>query len=155
MTQTFLLFTVVFIALVTDLKERRIPNWLTFSGAGLGLLLNIVFYGWNGLTNSLLGGVVGLLLLLIPFIMGGIGAGDVKLLGAIGFITSMNFVLLTMLWTAIAGGIIALAYMLYKKQLLIRWLKTGVASGTTFPYGIAIFLGTVIQVIYSLGWVKL
>lgn len=67
-----------------DLRQRRIPNFLVFPAAFLGLFLNTVLTGWNGLWFSFKGLVVGFCLLIVPYAVQGMKAGDVKFLAAIG-----------------------------------------------------------------------
>lgn len=70
--------------LVTDLRTRRIPNWLTVPTFGLGLLIHIVSGGIQGLGFSLLGFVTGFGILFVLWLIGGGGGGDVKMMGALG-----------------------------------------------------------------------
>ena len=72
------------IALFTDLRDRRIPNWLTVSAAVLGLVWHITQGGLAGLGTSLGGFATGFGLLLLLWLVGGGGGGDVKLMGAVG-----------------------------------------------------------------------
>ncbi|MEZ6069711.1 MAG: A24 family peptidase [Pirellulales bacterium] len=71
-------------AAVTDLHSRRIPNWLTVPMAACGLTFHALAPAGFGLGSSLLGLLVGFSLLLVPYVVGGGGAGDVKLLAAAG-----------------------------------------------------------------------
>src|ERR1051325_7898669 len=66
-----------------DLRARRIPNFLTFPAVIFGLVINLS-RGWDGFWFSLKGLGLGLLLLLLPYVFGGMKAGDVKFLAAIG-----------------------------------------------------------------------
>jgi Flp pilus assembly protein protease CpaA len=70
-----------------DLRSRRIPNWLTLSGAAVGVMANTALGGVSGLKTSLLGLVVGLGLLLPFVLLRSLGAGDWKLAGALGLST--------------------------------------------------------------------
>lgn len=67
-----------------DYRERRVPNWLNGALAGGGVLAQCVYFGWTGLGDSLAGLLLGFGLLIIPWAMHGMGAGDVKLMAAIG-----------------------------------------------------------------------
>ena len=96
------------IASYTDLKFARIPNKLTLSAAALGFIINFIFKGTSGLLFSAAGLAAGLGLLLIPYLLGGIGGGDVKLLAATGAIGGAKFVFFTTLFGALAGGVLAL-----------------------------------------------
>jgi prepilin peptidase CpaA len=145
-TYTIIVFCVVLIALITDLRERRIPNLLTFGGAIVGLIVHTFDSGWDGLTAGLIGWVVGIALLIIPFLMGGMGAGDVKLMGAIGALMGAPFVFFTMLWTGVAGGIISIIYLLYHRTWFSLSFRKITASSQSIPYGIAIFIGVVAEI---------
>ena len=68
------------VATFTDLRSRRIPNWLVLPFLGAGVLASCWFHGWHGLGQSLSGAGLGLLLFGVFFLVGGMGAGDVKLL---------------------------------------------------------------------------
>lgn len=157
MITTWVTLILVFTSTVFDIWTRRIPNYLTLTMLIVGLGTNFIYSGIHGLSDSFLGAVIGISLLFIPFVLGGIGAGDVKLLGAIGALNGLNFAFLTFLYSAISGGVIALIILLAKGRLsdvvrnLISFLKArflGVelslpSSSIKFPYGTAIMIGTV------------
>ena len=97
------------LATIIDIRSRRIPNALTASmtGVGLGLALS----GLSGVSPaaSLAGLVVGLMLMMPGHMMGATGAGDVKLMAAVGAILGIQLVVTAFLFTAIAGGVLAVA----------------------------------------------
>lgn len=156
------LITILLICLYTDLKERKIYNKVTFVGMVFALLINTSINGLEGLVFAVKGFLLGMGLLLLPFIMGGIGAGDVKLIMTIGALKGAYFVFYSVLGTFLVGGLIALV-ILAKKRILIKTLKDVIASilimffgkvqlqsygefsdsSVSFPYGIAIFCGTI------------
>ncbi len=74
----------VAVAAVSDLRTRRLPNWLTVPAFGAGLLAHTVMNGFTGLGFALLGFATGFGLLLVLWLIGGGGGGDVKLMGALG-----------------------------------------------------------------------
>lgn len=81
----FVVVTVVsMIACVTDLKSFRIANSITFPLAVSGIVFQAIVYGLAGLQNSILGLMFGGLVLMLLYLIGGMGAGDVKLLAAVG-----------------------------------------------------------------------
>ena len=96
------------IAVWFDYRERRIPNKLVFTGMIVGLVIGVASGGIKGLAWSALGILAGMAILFAPFAMGGIGAGDVKLLGAIGAILGARGALFSMLYGAVAGGLISI-----------------------------------------------
>lgn len=100
-----------------DLKERKIPNKITFTGIMIGILFNLVTGGWTGLLQGILGLFVGLAIFFLPFAMGGMGAGDVKLMGAIGALMGWRFSLMTALYSAIVGGIMVIIHLIYIGKL--------------------------------------
>lgn len=171
MLHVTVLFVFVTVCLYTDLTERKIYNTVVLCGACAALLLNMLRFGaTEGFYYTLTGLFTGFLLLIIPFILGGLGAGDVKMLGMIGAFTGHMLVVQVMLASALAGGVFALVKMIIKRQLAwrMRRLLTGaflaLVTGKTFylanlsdeqespgaiPYGAALFAGVVI--IYILG----
>lgn len=100
-----------------DLKERKIPNKITFTGILIGILFNIITGGWTGLLQSILGMFAGLAIFFLPFVMGGMGAGDVKLMGAIGALMGWEFSLMTALYSALVGGVMVIIHLLYTGKL--------------------------------------
>ena len=163
------LLITVGICLVTDIREQKIYNKVLLPALILGLAGNVFFHGLPGLTSSLAGFLLGMGLLILPFFAGGIGAGDVKLMGVIGILKGPAFVFQAFLATAIVGGIIALIILAGKKELwaTIRRLGTAFLSlllmipkgavfeglqhpgAVSFPYGIAISVGTILT--YFIG----
>ena len=96
------------LAAIYDLRSRRIPNWISLSGAILGLSLNASLAGWFGLRAALLGAGFALLVYVPLYMLRGMGAGDVKLMAAMGSLVGpANWIYLFML-TAITGGLVAL-----------------------------------------------
>ena len=100
-----------------DLKERKIPNRITFTGILIGIIFNIVTGGWSGLLQGIVGLLAGLSIFFLPFAMGGMGAGDVKLMGAIGALMGWRFSVMTAMYSAMVGGIMVLMYLLYTGKL--------------------------------------
>jgi len=151
---------VILIAVAFDLRVRRIPNPLVVIALVFALAYHVHLSGYAGLIFCLKGFGIGILLLLLPFIMGGIGAGDVKLLAVIGAIKGSAFVFSTFLWMAIWGGVIAVIILISRKQLketVSRLGKGVILAGlgivsfdnslrkeefsVYYPYGVAIALG--------------
>jgi prepilin peptidase CpaA len=156
------------IAGVTDVREGRIPNWITFPLVGFGLLVHGWHQGFNGLLMSLEGLAVGILCLIFFYIKGGMGAGDVKLLGAIGAILGPHLVVYVFGFAAILGGVYSLAMLSSQGGLrytwdriilllnTLRWSKTVVMAGQPdhkepkLRYALVLGLGTVIAQTLSL-----
>ena len=164
-----ILLTTVIICLITDIREQKIYNKVLLPAFVIGLITNGVIHGFPGVTASLLGLLLGMALLILPFFAGGIGAGDVKLMGVIGLLKGPLFVFHVFLATAVVGGIIALILLARKKMMGETFHRLGTAfmslllmiprgavleglqhpRALAFPYGIAISIGTVIT--YFLG----
>ena len=105
------------IAGFTDLRSRRIPNWLTVPALCAGIIANTVLGGWAGLKTSLLGAGLGLLLLL-PFVMlRSLGAGDWKLAGAMGAFVGPSVLIDLLLASVFVAGVMALVLVIYKGRM--------------------------------------
>ena len=100
--------TIASLACVTDLNSRRIPNGLTFGAALLGFLYQFLSGGFDGLGQAAAGWVVGAAIFIVPFALGGLGGGDVKLLAALGAWLGPADVVWLALYTGVAGGVMAL-----------------------------------------------
>ena len=142
---------------LTDISKKNIYNIQTYPSMALGLILGYAVGGGHGILMSLAGLFTGLALLFIIFLAGGIGAGDVKLLGAIGALKGTVFVLWTMFYTGLIGGVMAFALLIWKGRLLATFKnlftflrhpvktheKQKQEERVYLPYGVAISLGSV------------
>jgi len=156
-----LIATVVGIAIVTDVRSRRIPNSLTFPALAAALVVRFAFQGWAGLGLALMGAIVAPLVLLIVHAGRGIGMGDLKLAAAVGAFFGPVAAVVAMLASAILGGVLAMALLMQRGQLLseffslflvgVPFLKRKLATVppddaspqvTTMPYGVAIAIGS-------------
>ena len=146
-------------AVYFDLRDRRIPNWLTMPGLGLGILLQVISGETAGLVNALLGVAVGTALLILPFAMGWMGGGDLKLLAAIGALMGVAFTLSTLVFALAAGGLIALAWLAAKRSLVssliymvVVWLPMPGARPTALkapiPFGPALGMGVLLAFLW-------
>ncbi|MBI3039859.1 prepilin peptidase [bacterium] len=91
------------VAMVTDMKWGKIYNWLTFPLIILGIALNSYFFGLKGFGTSLAASTLGCGFYMGLAIIGAVGMGDVKLLGAIGALGGIKFVLSVFLFSAVVG----------------------------------------------------
>src|SRR5450759_699561 len=105
------------VAAFTDVRTRRIPNVLTFTAAAAGLGLHVINSGTAGAVWSAAGLGLGLLLFLPLFALGGMGAGDVKLMAALGAWLGPQDAAWTALYAAIAGGVMAIVVALARGYL--------------------------------------
>lgn len=95
-------------ALVTDLRFRTIPNWLTLPYCASGFLFHAIAGGWAAAGEAAWGAAAGFLPLLAVYALGGIGAGDVKLFGAVGAWLGAQAVLQLMMASMVYAGMIGL-----------------------------------------------
>lgn len=122
----FSLVLLVTTSALFDVRTKRIPNNLTLTAIIFGIFLNVIFRKFEGFVFSGLGFLLGLGILLFPFILGGMGGGDVKLMAAIGALKGWRFVLLTTVYSGLVGGIIIIIILIKQKRLLVT-LKRALA----------------------------
>lgn len=150
------LAVVLVIAVYRELREGRIPNWVSISGMAAGLLLGYL-PGGLPLRSSIVGLLIGFGFLFIFYVFGGVGGGDVKLMGAAGALLGSDLIQSALFFTALTGAIMALIALIWSRQFrdglgriakhFILWRKTEPAmpaaqvSPVTIPYGIAIAVG--------------
>jgi prepilin peptidase CpaA len=104
-------------AAAVDLRTRRVPNWLTFGTAALGVTMATVHLGGVGIAGAVEGLLVGLVLMLPGHVIGRTGAGDVKLLAALGTLLGPRSIAMAFLYTAIAGGVLAVMVAMRRRRL--------------------------------------
>jgi prepilin peptidase CpaA len=163
--QVWLVAITLVVAAVIDGVKLKVPNWITFPMIVSGWVYSGMAFGWEGLFWSLVGTAVGLGLLLPLYAIGGMGAGDVKLLAGVGAWVGSTTTFYAFCASAIIGGVIALGMVLYRRawskhhdQFWMIWhevttirdpeqLSTIAAqrksSMLLLPYGIPIALGTI------------
>lgn len=144
-----------------DLRTQRIPNFLTLPMFLIALIFHVATKGTAGFTFFLAGTSAGVGLLLLPYLMGGIGTGEAKLMGAVGAVVGAKGAFIAFIFSGIAGGIYTFFFVVLKRrqyqgyfkqrlldiQLLI--LTKTYISNTTKPaarrlcYGLAIALGSI------------
>ncbi|HTE90751.1 MAG TPA: A24 family peptidase [Terriglobales bacterium] len=101
----------------TDWRFRRIPNWLTVPGLVLGVIVNSLVWGWPGGKTSLLGVILGLALLL-PFVMvKSLGAGDWKLVGALGAFLGPQHLIAVLFGAILVAGVMAAVLVIRHKRV--------------------------------------
>lgn len=111
------------VAAFSDLFYRRIPNWLTLPAFLLGVFASIWVRGfWPGLSFSLLGGFVGLLLFGWMFFFRFMGGGDVKFLMALGAWGGSRYAVEVAILSVLLGGLFA-AFILLAKGMLRSFLR--------------------------------
>lgn len=103
---------VVVTATITDLRSRRIPNWLVLPFLALGPVVSGVAHGWHGVGQSLLGVLVATSVMGIFCYLGGMGMGDLKLCAAVGAWVGPVQLFAVLVMMALAGGVMALGWAL-------------------------------------------
>jgi len=155
----------------TDVASRRIPNRLTYPGMLLAIVGRWGFEGWHGLGSALAGGLIGGGAFLLFFLVHAMGAGDVKLITAVGCFAGASHALEIVLVAALAGGILAIVIALWRGRLrkllvnvfdLIRFhlvagaevhptLNLSNPQAVRLPYGVAIAAGALYSVLAFYG----
>jgi prepilin peptidase CpaA len=149
------------LAVISDLRARRIPNRLTAGTGLLGLALSVAVgltddaMRWQAPLAAVIGGGVALLVMLPLSVRGWVGFGDTKLLAAIGLCMGFPLVLRVIACTFLAGGVTALVTAVWTRQLREVGRNLGTRtlgeSGRidepghglhAMPYAVAIALGT-------------
>ena len=114
-TTALLLFVLLGIAVATDLRSRRIPNLLLLPALSLALMLHAIDAGLAGLVTAAGGLALGLAMLMPLYAVGGMGAGDVKLLGVIGSFLGPGGAVIAGLATMIAGAVLGIVFLLWQR----------------------------------------
>ncbi len=162
------LTTILLLASGWDLRFHKIPNWLVFPAMIAALSYHTAMNGLEGLFLSFQGMGLGMALLFPFFLLGGMGAGDVKLLGAVGAILGPQGVFLAFLFTALAGGVYAFILLIFHGHLKKTILRYKIILATFFVtrnliyipppasegkpqllYGLAIALGTFLSLSFG------
>ena len=155
----FLVLPVLFAAACYgEVKEHRIPNWLTLPAILLGLGAAAIDSGWPGFYDAFLGLVIAGGIFLPFCLLGVVGGGDMKLMAATGAIVGYPLVLRVLVSTCIAGGLLAVGIMAWNGIILTALADSfrlmvgmprrhrGLRNPPMVPYGIAITLGTLYAV---------
>jgi len=108
------------LAVISDVKSGKVRNKLNYSFIAAGIITNLAIGGRSGLIFSLWGIILPLMCLLVLFLLRMLGAGDIKLLCALGSIMGAEFAGSVMLYSFAAGGIAAAAAMMLRKNCSMR-----------------------------------
>ena len=162
MLPVILLLGLLSVAVASDLRRHRIPNFLVVLGLALGLAGQAYSGGISGLGDAALGLLIGFGVFLPLYALGGMAAGDVKLMAMVGAFLTPSGALWAALFSLIAGGLCGFLIVLVRGQLPMTfsryWLMLRArayltpaadeVAGKPFPYSVAILLGT----LASLYW---
>lgn len=158
-----------------DYAQRRVPNWLNLTLILVGFIVQASFFGWSGIATGGLGMLMGFGLLIVPWLMHGMGAGDVKLMAAIGVWLGPWLTLCSFAVGAVVGGLTAIVMILSTGRLRLAQANMAVimakcsnpatmftefgsakSFGTTsqlLPYGVPLTVGTLIVLSgMMMGW---
>ncbi|WP_087500339.1 prepilin peptidase [Pseudomonas sp. SID14000] len=156
MSTSIMLLVLLGIAVVSDLRCHRIPNLLIVVGLALGLISQVYASGVDGLGDAALATLIGFAVLLPMYALGGMAAGDVKLMAMVGSFLTPFTALWAVFFSLMAGALCGVLIVLFRgqlKQTLARyWLIASAraylapaaneVAGKPFPYSVAILLGT-------------
>ena len=157
------MFTLLALCTATDIRANKIPNFITMPFAVLAVIVHSLSSGLDGFLLSTAGMATGIGLLILPYIMSGMGAGDVKLMGAVGSFLGAKATFEAFILIAFAGGIYSLALILIRRDvfkgffsekllvlssmvMLRQYVPIQTESSGQKPrlkYGVAITLGTI------------
>ncbi len=155
---TILTVGILFVVSYFDIKWRRIPNFLTLPAIAVGFLSNLILNGVDGLKSSAFGFLLGGGIFLLLYILRAMGAGDVKLMAAVGALVGLKTMPSVLVLTIFAGGLLAVIKI--SKNLYDHYIKDPkvIANGDsrpkgikktlfhgTIPYGVAISVGTIMS----------
>ena len=144
----------VLLASWIDYAQRRVPNWLNAALIVLGFAVQGYYHGWSGMVTGFWGLLVGFGLLIVPWMMHGMGAGDVKLMAAIGVWIGPLLTLYSFALGAVLGGAAAVIMIVSTGRLYMACANMSVIlskctnSRTVFDeYGSAKSFGTTSQLL--------
>jgi prepilin peptidase CpaA len=159
-----LTLTLTLYAAWVDGRTQRIPNWLTVAGLLTGLVIHLLLGGWQGLLTALEGAGLGLLILLPLVLLRALGAGDWKLMGAVGAFVGPVMLWFVLFASVMVAGTMAIISMIRARRvretmrnvgLLIMgfltfgfWEHPGISldnpDALKLPFGVAAAIGTLI-----------
>jgi len=132
----FLVIGLTLFAAWTDWHARKIPNWLTVSGFLAGIAINTYVHGWHGAKSSLEGAGLALVLLLPLVLLRGLGAGDWKLMGAVGAFVGPVLFVFVLVGSILVSGLMAMILMARTGQVMATLRNLVVLVQGFFSFGL-------------------
>jgi len=123
-------------AALLDWRSRRIPNWLTVPSLLLGITVHAVLSGWHGTVFALEGAGLALVILLPLVLLRGLGAGDWKLMGAVGAMLGPVLLLFVLFGSILASGLMAVVYMMRTGRVVETLRNLWVLLKGFFSFGL-------------------
>ena len=165
----------VLLASWIDYAQRRVPNWLNATLIVVGFAVQAAYFGTSGVMTGLWGLLIGFGLLIVPWMMNGMGAGDVKLMAAIGVWMGPMLTFYSFALGAVIGGVAAIVMILSTGRLRMACGNLGIilakcssrqtlfsefggaktfgTSSQLLPYGVPLTAGTLIVLAAKMcGW---
>jgi prepilin peptidase CpaA len=115
-----------------DLRTRKIPNLLTYPMMLFGIAYHILTAGLDGLGFSMAGLLTGTAIFLIPYLLGGMGAGDAKLMGAAGALLGTTAVIVAAVVSVLLGLVYAVVLLLIHRTYGRAFMERSWATLKTF-----------------------
>ncbi|HTW91246.1 MAG TPA: A24 family peptidase [bacterium] len=152
-----------------DIRYRKIPNWATLPSIVLGFGMSCMFHGWGGTKASGLGFLFGFASLLVLFVLGWMGGGDVKLMAAVGALKGYPFVVSALFYSLIVALVIGIVLLIWNRKAWRTFKSLFFVVGSRvsrlvpkqdinrqetqkIPFGLAIVVGTVFAMIGGYAW---
>ena len=159
----YIAIVIALISCVTDVRTRRIPNMLTLGGALAGVAFHTIDAGVAGSLHSITGWAAGVAIFFLPFALGGMGAGDVKLVAALGAwlgpADTLTLAIHSVLLAGVAAVLVSLRHAYLRRaldnvgRLLLYWRAVGLrplpevsldcGKGPRLAYAVPVFAGLV------------
>jgi len=160
------LIGLVTVCAATDAARRKIYNVVVFPSLLLAVVGHLATGGWQAASTSLLGMGAGLAVLIVPYLLGGMGAGDVKLLALVGALQGAAFAVSAAIYMALLGFFLSIVYLLFQRKsrsffvyvlyTVLSWRigrkfvvpRPDGALHATMPYGLAIAGGALLALFW-------
>jgi prepilin peptidase CpaA len=167
--------TILILSAIIDLRTQKIPNIITYSSMLAALCLHTANNGMSGLIFSLKGIAAGIALLIVPYMMSGMGAGDAKLMGVVGSFLGAKATFEAFLLIGVCGGVYSVALILIRREMFKGFLSEKIVLLTSIvllkqykpletktsrqrpriKYGVAIAFGTITYLFLKSVGIKL